>query len=157
MFSSIDYLTRKATFKQVVPSIPITQEIPDSEDPATFEESKKQLVEDFLRKAKQIEYLIDSLPAAPEHTSFTPPPISTKGDNHGGLAVHTPEKTFQDERDSVDTDPDLIELEKEMRAVNGEYQSVLEQAEKMQDQLKEVIHHMLDEHRTLSIDLLMPC
>ena len=85
-------------------------------------------MEDFLRKAKQIEYLIDSLPAAPEHTSFTPPPISTKGDNHGGLAVHTPEKTFQDERDSVDTDPDLIELEKEMRAVNGEYQSVLEQA-----------------------------
>lgn len=37
MFSSIDYLTRKATFKQVVPSIPVTQEIPNSEKPEVFE------------------------------------------------------------------------------------------------------------------------
>ena len=37
MFTSIDYLMQKATFKNVNPSIPITQEIPDSEDPAVFE------------------------------------------------------------------------------------------------------------------------
>ena len=37
MFGSVDYLTKKATFKQVSDRFPITQEIPDAEDPATFE------------------------------------------------------------------------------------------------------------------------
>ena len=37
MFGSIDYLTKKATFKQVSERIPITQEIPDAETPETFE------------------------------------------------------------------------------------------------------------------------
>jgi hypothetical protein len=36
MFNSIDYLTKKATFKQVNPDFPITQTIPDSEDPKVF-------------------------------------------------------------------------------------------------------------------------
>ena len=37
MYNNVNYLTKKANFKQVNPSIPITQEIPDAEDPATFE------------------------------------------------------------------------------------------------------------------------
>lgn len=37
MYGSVDYLTKKATFKQVSERMPITQEIPDAEDPATFE------------------------------------------------------------------------------------------------------------------------
>jgi hypothetical protein len=36
MFNNIDYLTKKATFKQVNPEFPITQEIPDSDDPKVF-------------------------------------------------------------------------------------------------------------------------
>lgn len=42
MFNSVDYLTKKATFKQVNPDIPITQEIPDSEDPKVFEGESRQ-------------------------------------------------------------------------------------------------------------------
>lgn len=37
MFNSIDYLTKKATFKQVNPDFPITQTIPGSEDPQIFD------------------------------------------------------------------------------------------------------------------------
>jgi hypothetical protein len=37
MYNNVDYLTKKATFKQVNPSIPITQEIPDAEEPGAFE------------------------------------------------------------------------------------------------------------------------
>ena len=37
MFENIDYLTKKATFKQVSPDMPVTQEIPDSEDPVVYE------------------------------------------------------------------------------------------------------------------------
>ena len=37
MFENVDYLTKKATFKQVSPDMPVTQEIPDSEDPVVYE------------------------------------------------------------------------------------------------------------------------
>ncbi|KAJ3485805.1 hypothetical protein NLI96_g4681 [Meripilus lineatus] len=62
--SSIAYLTSKANFAQVSREIPITkQRNPEKVDPPdVFEANKKEMVTDLMVKAKQIEYLIQSLP-----------------------------------------------------------------------------------------------
>ncbi|KAF7793319.1 hypothetical protein EIP86_004431 [Pleurotus ostreatoroseus] len=64
MSSSIAYLTSRANFRQVSPDIPITkQRNQDKVDtPDAFEDNKREMVSDILVKAKQIEYLINSLP-----------------------------------------------------------------------------------------------
>ncbi|KAH8101464.1 hypothetical protein BXZ70DRAFT_94405 [Cristinia sonorae] len=64
MSSSIAYLTAKANFVQVSPDVPITkQRNPDKVDaPDVFEANKRELVTDLMVKAKQVEYLINSLP-----------------------------------------------------------------------------------------------
>lgn len=83
MSSSIAYLTSRANFLQVSPDVPITKERPVEkyDTPEVFEgavpmyvcstlvltgwwcvENKKELVTDLMTKAKQIEYLINSLP-----------------------------------------------------------------------------------------------
>ncbi|KAF8824337.1 hypothetical protein HHX47_DHR8000382 [Lentinula edodes] len=64
MSTSIAYLTNRTNFIQVSPEIPITkQRNPDKYDtPDVFEANKKELVTDLIRKAKQVEYLINSLP-----------------------------------------------------------------------------------------------
>ncbi|KAF9242331.1 hypothetical protein BU15DRAFT_86906 [Melanogaster broomeanus] len=64
MSSSIAYLTTRSTFLQVSEEIPITkQRNPDKFDPPeVFEANKKELVDDLIVKAKQIEVLIQSLP-----------------------------------------------------------------------------------------------
>ncbi|KIJ95333.1 hypothetical protein K443DRAFT_330743 [Laccaria amethystina LaAM-08-1] len=64
MANSISYLTSRSNFLQVSPEIPITkQRNPDKYDPPdVFEANKKELVTDLMVKAKQIEYLINSLP-----------------------------------------------------------------------------------------------
>ncbi|KAF7969743.1 hypothetical protein HWV62_28507 [Athelia sp. TMB] len=64
MSSSIAYLTSRANFVQVSPEVPITkQRNPDKFDPPdVFEANKKELVTDLVVKAKQVEYLIQSLP-----------------------------------------------------------------------------------------------
>lgn len=64
MSSSIAYLTTRSTFLQVSEQIPITkQRNPDKFDPPdVFEANKKELVDDLIMKAKQIEVLIQSLP-----------------------------------------------------------------------------------------------
>ncbi|PCH33127.1 hypothetical protein WOLCODRAFT_134943 [Wolfiporia cocos MD-104 SS10] len=64
MSSSIAYLTSRANFKQVGPDVPITkQRKPDKVDAAElFEANKKELVTDLVVKAKQVDYLIQSLP-----------------------------------------------------------------------------------------------
>ncbi|OSD05727.1 hypothetical protein PYCCODRAFT_1384723 [Trametes coccinea BRFM310] len=64
MSSSIAYLTSRANFVQVSPDIPITKSRnPDKYDPPdVFEANKKELVTDLIVKAKQVEYLIQSLP-----------------------------------------------------------------------------------------------
>jgi len=139
MFSSIDYLTKKATFKQVVPSIPVTQEIPDSEKPEVFQANKKEMVESLLIKAKQIEYLINALPAAADAGQRNNRALSSESEPglHGS------------------GDDDFAELESEMKQVNDEYIAVLQQAEQLQGQLRETIRSMLDEHHTLSSGLLL--
>ncbi|KAH7889020.1 hypothetical protein F5I97DRAFT_1925578 [Phlebopus sp. FC_14] len=64
MSGSIAYLTTRSTFLQVSQEIPITkQRNPDKFDlPDVFEANKKELVDDLIVKAKQIEVLIQSLP-----------------------------------------------------------------------------------------------
>ncbi|KAJ3932569.1 MAG: hypothetical protein NXY57DRAFT_960753 [Lentinula lateritia] len=64
MSTSIAYLTNRTNFIQVSPEIPITkQRNPEKYDtPDVFEANKKELVTDLIRKAKQVEYLINSLP-----------------------------------------------------------------------------------------------
>ncbi|KAJ4481197.1 hypothetical protein J3R30DRAFT_3465042 [Lentinula aciculospora] len=64
MSTSIAYLTNRANFMQVSQEIPITkQRNPEKYDtPDVFEANKKELVTDLIRKAKQVEYLINSLP-----------------------------------------------------------------------------------------------
>ncbi|KAJ7641245.1 hypothetical protein FB45DRAFT_899750 [Roridomyces roridus] len=63
--STIAYLTSRANFVQLSASeIPITkQRNPEKYDaPEVFEANKKELVTDLIVKAKQVEYLINSLP-----------------------------------------------------------------------------------------------
>lgn len=64
MSNSVVYLVTRNSFRQVNPDIPITKtRPPDREDPPdVFEANKRELVNDLITKAKQIEYLIKSLP-----------------------------------------------------------------------------------------------
>ncbi|KAF7298815.1 Mediator of RNA polymerase II transcription subunit 21 [Mycena indigotica] len=64
MSRTVVYLTSRANFVQVSEQIPITKERkPEKYDqPDVFDANKKELVEDLMVKAKQVEYLIQSLP-----------------------------------------------------------------------------------------------
>jgi len=64
MSTSITYLVTRTSFKQVNPNIPITKTRPaDREDVGeVFEANQREMVNDLVTKAKQIEYLIQSLP-----------------------------------------------------------------------------------------------
>ncbi|KAI0286420.1 hypothetical protein BC826DRAFT_1093510 [Russula brevipes] len=64
MSSSIAYLTSRVNFAQVSEEVPVTkQRNPDKVDaPDVFEANKKELVDDLMLKAKQIEHIIQSLP-----------------------------------------------------------------------------------------------
>ncbi|KAF8055624.1 hypothetical protein FPV67DRAFT_1393391, partial [Lyophyllum atratum] len=64
MSNSIAYLTSRSNFLQVSADVPITkQRNPEKYDaPEVFEANKKELVADLIVKAKQVEYLINSLP-----------------------------------------------------------------------------------------------
>ncbi|GAA5995724.1 hypothetical protein JCM5350_008111 [Sporobolomyces pararoseus] len=70
MYSSISYLSRQSNFKQLNENYPVTQTIPHADPPDVFEANRKELVTDFLRKAKQLEYLIDSLPSPPSEEAL---------------------------------------------------------------------------------------
>lgn len=64
MSNTIGYLTTKSNFVQVSPEVPITkQRNPEKYDESeVFEANKRELVMDLMVKAKQIDYLINSLP-----------------------------------------------------------------------------------------------
>ncbi|KAK0232534.1 hypothetical protein IW262DRAFT_1498945 [Armillaria fumosa] len=68
MSNSIAYLTTRANFLQVSSQVPVTKSRnPDKYDPEeVFEANKKELVTDLMVKAKQVEYLIQSLPQPEE-------------------------------------------------------------------------------------------
>lgn len=64
MSRSLQYLTSRTTFLQISDAIPVTkQRNTERYDPAdVFEANQRELVEDLITKAKQVEYLINSLP-----------------------------------------------------------------------------------------------
>ncbi|RXW12485.1 hypothetical protein EST38_g13366 [Candolleomyces aberdarensis] len=64
MSNTITYLTSRTTFLQISPEIPVTKSRnPEKYDtPDVFEANKREMVTDLVTKAKQIEYLINSLP-----------------------------------------------------------------------------------------------
>ncbi|KAH9808922.1 hypothetical protein DFH28DRAFT_992893 [Melampsora americana] len=80
MYSTISYLSRKADFEQVNPDIPITQSISDptkiNQVKETFNQNCQELVEDFIRKAKQLEYLISILPSHDDSSSISQPNLT---------------------------------------------------------------------------------
>lgn len=87
---------------------------------ASHTESKKQLVEDLLRKAKQIEYLINALPT-PASNAKTAQVNGTNGQHTSGNGIS----------ELIDGEgEDFKELEAEMQHVNEEYLTALKQAGK---------------------------
>ncbi|KAH9920317.1 uncharacterized protein B0H18DRAFT_1024808 [Fomitopsis serialis] len=64
MSNSIAYLTSRANFSQVSQDVPVTkQRKADKFDPPeVLEANKRELVNDLVVKAKQVDYLIQSLP-----------------------------------------------------------------------------------------------
>ncbi|GAA6008234.1 Srb7p [Rhodotorula paludigena] len=130
MYSTLGYLSRKASFKQLNPNFPVTQSIPDIDPPDVFEANQKELVTDFLRKAKQLEYLIDALPSS----APPPPPSATTsaGPSAAGMA--------EEEHDEAE----FLALENEMQAVNDEYLEALGQAEALHSQLQASLHGILE-------------
>ncbi|KDQ51316.1 hypothetical protein JAAARDRAFT_140394 [Jaapia argillacea MUCL 33604] len=64
MSSSIAYLTTRSNFLQVSQDVPVTKQRPAEkyDAPDVLDANKKELVTDLVVKAKQIEYLIQSLP-----------------------------------------------------------------------------------------------
>ncbi|VDB85110.1 unnamed protein product [Peniophora sp. CBMAI 1063] len=64
MTNSINYLTTRTNFVQISDNIPVTKQRKaekfDPED--VFEANKKELVQDLVLKAKQVEFLIQALP-----------------------------------------------------------------------------------------------
>ncbi|KZT09050.1 uncharacterized protein LAESUDRAFT_735701 [Laetiporus sulphureus 93-53] len=64
MSSTIAFLTSRANFMQTSPDVPITKMRPEGkvDTPEMAEANRKELVADLIVKAKQIDYLIQSLP-----------------------------------------------------------------------------------------------
>lgn len=170
MYSTLGYLSRKASFKQINDHFPITQSIRGADSPETYEgaagrflqrtdhllasdghkktdlasgvraENRKELVGDFLRKAKQLEYLISVLPASdpPSPTAPGPEPQSDAARTGDGtdttLDAAPPsagDATAAATNDGEGPNPDsdaFERLEAELEAVNGEYFSALDEA-----------------------------
>ncbi|BGP53617.1 hypothetical protein JCM8202_002535 [Rhodotorula sphaerocarpa] len=155
MYSTLGYLSRKASFKQINEHFPITQSIPGADSPATYEENRKELVGDFLRKAKQLEYLISVLPA-----SDAPPPPPGLASQADGAAPGTGNDTSTsgappsagdataaatNDGEGPNPDSDAFErLEAELEAVNGEYISALDEAERLQARLQSSLQSVLE-------------
>ncbi|GAA6003551.1 hypothetical protein JCM10207_000385 [Rhodosporidiobolus poonsookiae] len=134
IYSTLSYLSRKASFKQLNPNFPVTQSIPGAEPPDVFEANRKELVSDFLRKAKQLEFLIDALPASSSSSSSDPASSSGAG---AGTGEPSTAGTADDERE-------FAELEEEMQRVNGEYEEALAEAEELHRQLQTSLQGVLD-------------
>ncbi|GAA5875422.1 hypothetical protein JCM3774_002980 [Rhodotorula dairenensis] len=120
MYSSLSYLSRKAQFKQINPNFPVTQSIPGADSPDTYQENRKELVGDFLRKAKQLEYLISVLPSA------APPAAAEDGSSPNGDEL------------------EFARLEEQVQVANQEYLEALEQAETLHSRLQASLHGVLE-------------
>ncbi|GEM09014.1 mediator complex, subunit Med21 protein [Rhodotorula toruloides] len=122
MYSTLGYLSRKASFKQINPDFPVTQAIQGADPDEVFQANRKELVHDFLLKAKQLEFLISSLPSTPPGPASSP----------------------EGEEDS----PEFEALEGEMRRVNGEYLDALGEAESLHAQLQASLAGILETRST---------
>ncbi|RPD59489.1 hypothetical protein L227DRAFT_586672 [Lentinus tigrinus ALCF2SS1-6] len=122
MSSSIAYLTSRSNFLQVSQEIPVTKSrnTDKYDQPDVLEANKKELVSDLIVKAKQIEYLIQSLPE--------PDPEEKQVCEH---------RVTQVERLQV--------LEEEMAQANAEYTQAVNRAKSLHAQICEVLRNMLDE------------
>ncbi|GAA6033289.1 hypothetical protein JCM8097_006671 [Rhodosporidiobolus ruineniae] len=129
IYSTLSYLSRKASFKQLNPNFPVTQAIPGAEPPDVFEQNRKELVTDFLRKAKQLDFLIDALPGASGST---------------GEGAPVGEGGNPDEEQERRDEHELKELEDEMRRVNEDYLEALGEAETLHKQLDASLRGVLE-------------
>lgn len=62
MAKSITYLTTRCNFVQISPEIPVTKKKKNFDPPDVFAQNTAELATDLVKKAKQIEYIIQSLP-----------------------------------------------------------------------------------------------
>lgn len=146
----------------------------------TIAESKQALVEDFLRKAKEIEYLIDSLPldtegaAAAAAAGANESNANTQKAREGKVGLSNTEEVAGGENDddegtptaqvrksdlvghwrNEDDDRELQELESELKLVNAQYMQVLSQTRDVHGELKATIRGMLEEHTVQSRSLI---
>ncbi|TEB29314.1 hypothetical protein FA13DRAFT_1632305 [Coprinellus micaceus] len=120
MSNTITYLTTRTNFLQVSEAIPVTkQRKADKFDPPdVFQANQKELVTDLVTKAKQIEYLINSLPE--------PEPEETQALLARRLKV----------------------LEQEMTTANEEYAQAVSRAKDLHAQITDVLKTMLDHDDT---------
>lgn len=183
MYSTISFLTRKADFKQVNPDIPITQTIPRPEGAKlsheTFSENCAELAQDFLKKAKQIEYLISILPPHSEdnpdckdETQATSGKESSKkasdsiisqlpaqsDDQVPQLELSNQETGNINQSHSKDLDDDdsaeFDKLQADMQAAQHEYEQALLGAESLRSEIKQALNQIFDHRmKLLSTDL----
>ncbi|EGG11349.1 uncharacterized protein MELLADRAFT_70762 [Melampsora larici-populina 98AG31] len=130
MYSTVSYLSRKADFEQVNPDIPITQSISDptkiDQAKETFNQNCQELVEDFIRKAKQLEYLISILPPHDDSSTIplpntTDPPQATSSSLSSSPTNHNRVYTISS---STCTEPDGTKVSSPItKPTNGEISS----------------------------------
>ncbi|KAF9646585.1 hypothetical protein BDM02DRAFT_3156496 [Thelephora ganbajun] len=133
MANSINYLTTRANFTQVSPQVPITkQRNPDKFDPPdVFEANKKELAGDLALKARQIDYLIQSLP---------PPEPEEK---QAGIRVDALHTTYNPQAERLQA------LESQMTEANEEYARAVRRAKSLHKQLWDMLDIMLADHDML--------
>ncbi|KAF8885595.1 hypothetical protein BD779DRAFT_663622 [Infundibulicybe gibba] len=129
MSRTIAYLTSRSNFLQVSLEIPVTkQRNPDRFDtPEVFEANKKELVTDLIVKAKQIEYLIKSLPEPePEEEQVRP------GIRGHSLHTHFPGIGQR-----------LQALQDDMTSANADYIRAVDRAKDLHTQISDMLRTML--------------
>lgn len=60
--ATLSYLTTRPSFQPLHPDLPVTFKSPHADSRAVVEASKRELLADLVRKAKQVEYLVGVLP-----------------------------------------------------------------------------------------------
>ncbi|KIY50820.1 hypothetical protein FISHEDRAFT_37801 [Fistulina hepatica ATCC 64428] len=118
MANTIAYLTSRTNFLQVSEEIPITKQRNKEkyDEPDVFAANQKELIADLIVKAKQIEYLIDSLPE-PEAEE---------------LQASARSHLFR-----------LQALETEMDQANAEYMEALKRTKSLHAEVSKILHSML--------------
>ncbi|CAH7688796.1 hypothetical protein PPACK8108_LOCUS23817 [Phakopsora pachyrhizi] len=175
MYSTISFLSRKADFKQVNPDVPITQSIPESNKSETNQETINQnceeLVADFMRKAKQIEYLISILPPSPgaslniskngDSYDSQPAPFSstlTSSSAYPPLDITSSASTLAPIKGNSTDDPQINDtpvekknkeefksLKSDLQAAQAEYDQALFLAKSLRSEVQAALRMILDE------------